>query len=331
MTGAGGGDLSASGAGKPGVAGAPRLLWAAGAELGEGPLWDDAAGRVYWLDIEGKRLHRADPDGEDRRSWKLPEHAGFAALTERRGTLLLGLQSGLHLFAPDAVPAGQEVGADALEFLARPDPDGPDIRPNDAAVDGAGRLWFGTMQTSEREGAGALHMMGPDAACRCVAQGWTIPNGPALPADGSRLYWTDSHRRSVFAFDHDDAGGASLRGQRLFLRLREEEKGVPDGMAADAEGCLWIAHNGGGRLVRYAPDGAALEQVALPCPAVSSCAFGGQDLSTLFVTTARKGAGDRRDAEACGALFAVSTRTRGLPAGRLRLDRWHGGGAAAAR
>ncbi len=305
------------------VAGAPRLLWPAGAELGEGPLWDDRAALIYWLDIEGRRLHRTDAAGGARRSWELPARVGCAALTERPGLLLLGLESGLHLFRPDAAKA--DAGG-VLDFLARPDPHGPEIRPNDGAVDVAGRLWFGTMALSQREGAGALHRLGPEGRCRCLETGWTIPNGPAFSPDGARLYWADSGRRCVFAFELGPDG--EPRDGRAFLRLAEAEPGVPDGMAVDAEGCLWVALNGGGRVARYAADGRCLGEVALPTPAVSSCAFGGEGLATLFVTTARQGAEAGGDPDTAGALFAVPTRTRGLPAGRLRLGRWGAPGGA---
>jgi xylono-1,5-lactonase len=296
------------------VAGPPRLLWPAGAELGEGPLWDESAGAIWWLDIEGRRLHRADAQGGSRRSWEMPGRIGCLALTaDPGGRLLLGLESGLHLFAPEAGPEG-------LEALARPAPWPAGCRPNDGKVDARGRFWFGTMDTGEREGGGALHRLDPDGTCRLIEGGWTIPNGPVLSPNGARLLWADSHRRCVFAFALGADGKA--RNQGVFLRFSEDAPGVPDGMAMDAEGCLWITHNGGGRLTRHAADGRLLEVVPLPARAVSSCAFGGPGLATLFVTTARQGAG-AGEAEAAGALFAIPTATRGLPPGRLRLDRWN--------
>ena len=296
------------------VAGPPRLLWPAGAELGEGPLWDMQAGVVWWLDIAGRRLLRADAAGGARHGWAMPGRIGCLALTaDPGGRLLLGLESGLRLFAPDAGPEG-------LEALAQPAPWPAGCRPNDGTVDARGRLWFGTMDIAGGEGGGALYRLDPDGSCRLIEGGWTIPNGPAISPDGARLFWTDSRRRCVFAFDLGADGEA--RNRRVFLRFSEDGPGVPDGMAMDAEGCLWIAHNGGGRLTRHAADGRLLEAVPLPTRAVSSCAFGGPGLATLFVTTARQGAG-AGEADMAGALFAVPTATRGPPPGRLRLDRWN--------
>jgi sugar lactone lactonase YvrE len=173
------------------------------------------------------------------------------------------------------------------------------------------------MTLSQREGGGALHRLGPGGRCHCFAQGWTIPNGPAITPDGTKLYWADSHRRCVFTLD---IGADGRPGEPdPFLCLPEAEKGVPDGMALDAEGCLWVALNGGGRIRRFGPDGRPLSDVLFSTPAVSSCTFGGEGLSTLFVTTARHGAGAARETDASGALFAVQTRVRGIPAREFPL------------
>lgn len=283
---------------------APRLLWPADARLGEGPLWDPDARRIFWLDIEGRRLFRCDAEGDDRRTWTMPARIGFAVLTDRPGTLLLGLQDGLHLFRPD--------GGVAPELLIRPEGFGDATRPNDATVDAAGRLWFGTMHLAEQEGAGALHCVDPVRGHRCVARGWTIPNGPAATPDARALLWADSHRRRVFRLALDDDGG--LASEQVFLELGAEEAGVPDGMAFDTEGCLWVAVNGGGRVLRIAPDGSRRGALTLPAPSVSSCRFGGEDLGTLFVTTMTG-----------GGLYAAAPGLRGVPAHRFPLSRWHAG------
>ena len=295
-------------------AGAPRLLWPAGAELGEGPLWDDRAHALYWIDVVGPRLHRNDATGAARRSWELPDRIGFVAMTERPDRLLLGLESGLYLLAPDAGDQGR------LERISEADAWPQGSRPNDGKVDADGRLWFGTMDTAQREGAGALYRLDRERRCRCMERGWTVPNGPAFSPAYARLYWSDSRQRTVFAFDFQPGGQPADR--RVFLRFADDEPGLPDGMAVDAEGCLWVAHNGGGCIGRYSPGGQPLGRVTLPARAVSSCAFGGLDLATLFVTTARQGAGPDDPPDACGALFAVSTTAKGIPAGRLALDGW---------
>ncbi|MBV8578839.1 MAG: SMP-30/gluconolactonase/LRE family protein, partial [Acetobacteraceae bacterium] len=260
----------------------------------------------------GPRLHRCDATGQARQSWDLPDKIGFIALTQRPERLLLGLESGLHLFAPDSGEAG------GLRRVSETNAWPPRTRPNDGKVDRSGRLWFGTMETDQRPGAGALYRFDRNGRCRSLEQGWTIPNGPAFSPDHARLYWGDSARRTVFAFDfHPDA---EPKNPRVFLRFADNEPGVPDGMAADTEGCLWVAHNGGGCIARYSPGGQCMGRVPFPARAVSSCAFGGIEMSTLFVTTARQGAGPDDEPDACGALFAVETTAQGLPAGSLSLD-----------
>lgn len=274
-----------------------RPVWVAGAQLGEGALWDDRAGRLWWIDIKGRHLHRMNEAGGDQRSWDLPEEPGCVALTRDPASLLLGLRSGLFRFAP-------ETGG--LEFLAAPKDHPVGHRFNDGKVDPAGRFWFGTMHAEERASEGALHRLeGPGQVVRFDGP-YTVPNGPAFSPDGRVMYCADSPTGIVYAFE----GGA----RRNFLRFREED-GHPDGMTVDAEGCLWVCHWGGGRVTRFGPDGRPLGRIALPVGNVTSCAFGGADLRTLFLTTAG-GPGHGL----AGSVFAAQTAVTGLAAPAVDLD-----------
>lgn len=288
-----------------------RLIWAAGARLGEGALWDDRLARLWWVDVEGRRLHRTDAAGGDRASWDLPHRPGHVALTDDPDQVILGLQPGLFLYAPRT---------GRLDPLAVPEGHTAAHRLNDGKVDGAGRLWFGTMDTGERTGAGALFRLERPGRCLRLDGPFAVPNGPAFFPEGGRMYLADSPTRRIHAMEIEE--GRPVR-RREFLRFAEAE-GYPDGMTVDAEGCLWVAHWEGGRVSRFAPDGARLGGIALPVPRVTSCAFGGAGLQTLFVTTAG-GQGSPGVAPE-GGLFAVETATRGLPAGRVRLGQEVGPG-----
>lgn len=279
---------------------APRLLWAAGARLGEGALWDDRLARLWWVDIDGCRLHRMDEAGGDRRSWTLPEPVGHVALTADPGQVILGLASGHVLF---------DWRDEHRAALAKPAGLTPRHRLNDGKVDGQGRLWFGTMQREGAPGEGALHRLDRDGT-GCILAGLAVPNGPAFAPDGRSMMLADSPARTVWAFELED--GRPVR-RREVLRLAEPE-GYPDGMTMDAEGCLLLAHWEGGRVSRVAPDGRRLGSVALPTPRVTSCAFGGADMRTLFVTTA---GGPGRDGEGpAGGVFALRLAVAGRPANR---------------
>jgi D-xylonolactonase len=288
------------------MSGPPRLLWAAGARLGEGALWDDRIARLWWIDVEGRRLHRMDEAGGDRATWDLPQVPGHVALTDDPERLILGLQPGHVLFEPRQ---------GRLEALAVPQGHSPQHRLNDGKVDPAGRLWFGTMHAAEHAAEGALHRLGHGPEAPRVAGPFTIPNGPAFTADGAVMYLADSPARLVLAFDIRD--GHPTR-RREFLRL-DEVAGYPDGMTVDAEGGLWVAHWDGGRVTRFAPDGSPTCSIGLPVARVTSCTFGGADLHTLFVTTA--GGSGHPDAGSAGGVFAIRTTAGGLRAGRVPLGR----------
>lgn len=281
-----------------------RLIWAAGARLGEGALWDDRLARLWWVDVEGRRLHRTDAVGDDRATWDLPHRLGFVALTEDPECLILGLQPGLFLYVPRT---------GRLDPLAVPEGHAAAHRLNDGKVDDAGRLWFGTMGIDEHPGSGALHRLERPGKCLRLDGVFTVPNGPAFSPDGDRMYLSDSPARRIHVIDLED--GRPIR-RREFLRFADDE-GYPDGITVDAEGCLWVAHWDGGRVSRSTPDGTRLEEVALPVTRVTSCAFGGEGMRTLFITTAGGSGSSGKALE--GGLFAAVTTTRGLPAGRARL------------
>ncbi|MBL6455600.1 SMP-30/gluconolactonase/LRE family protein [Belnapia sp. T6] len=274
-------------------------VWVAGARLGEGALWDDRAGRLWWVDIQGRRLHRMDEAGGDRRSWDLPQEPGCAALAKDPAALLLGLRSGVFRFAP-------ETGR--LDFLAAPEGHRASHRLNDGKIDRSGRFWFGTMHAEELPSEGALYRLeGPGRVLHFDGP-YTVPNGPAFSPDGRILYCADSPTGIVHAFE----GSA----RREFLRFREAD-GHPDGMTVDAEGCLWVCHWGGSRVSRFRTDGQLLGRIELPVENVTSCAFGGADLRTLFITTA--GGSGVPGPGLAGSVFAARTAVHGLAAGRAML------------
>lgn len=280
--------------------GKAHLVWAAGARLGEGALWDDRTGELWWVDIQGCRLHRMGEAGHDRRSWDLPQEPGCLALTDDPARIITGLRTGLFIFDPET---------EHLEFLAAPEGHSARHRLNDGKVDPGGRLWLGTMHVDEHPSEGALHRLdGPRQLTR-VDGPYTVPNGPAFAPDGRVMYCADSPARTIYSFE---LGGSTMR-RREFVRFAGDE-GYPDGMTTDAAGCLWVAHWGGGSVSRFGPDGSRLARIEVPAENVTSCAFGGADMQTLFITTAG-GSGTPDDGTA-GGVYAARTGVSGLPAGR---------------
>lgn len=289
------------------IVSAPHCIWPVGATLAEGPVWHAAERAFYFVDIKGRRLHRCNEDGADRLSWQAPGEIGFA-LPMADGDFICGLPGKLARFT----------AAGNFDTVLEIEAQQPGNRCNDGYVDPAGRLWFGTMDNGETAPSGALYRL--DArGLQAMDGGIVITNGPCHSPDGKTFYHTDTLGRVVYAYDCAPDG--SLSGKREFVRYAHGAPGHPDGSAVDAEGHVWIALFGGSRIERYAPDGTLAATVAMPCPNITKVAFGGADLRTVFVTTARKGMSEAALAAhpLAGGVFTFRVDTPGLP--QHRFDR----------
>ena len=249
------------------------------------------------------RVVRFDPATGDQRTWPAPAPVGFVFPTSA-GWLIAGLKTGLHRFNP-------ETGNFTLLHVV--EPHAPNNRLNDGFVDSHGFLWFGSMDDNEEEPSGALYQLG-DAGCVTRDPGYVVTNGPAESPDGRVLYHTDTLAGIIYAFDRAQTG--SLSNKRIFVRL-PQGGGYPDGPCVDVEGCLWTGVFGGWGLQRYSPAGELLQTVRLPCSAVTKAAFAGEDLKTLYITTAHVAlnADERKQQPLAGGLFRVRVEVPGLPQG----------------
>ena len=287
--------------------GAPHCIWPAGAELGEGPCWSVAQQSLYWVDILNRTLHRhamnaPNAPTRQQRSWTFDEEISAVAERANGQGLLVSMRHGFAFFDP---VTGH------LEHVARPEHHLPENRFNDGKCDQAGRFWAGSMHFGCSEPTGSLYRLDCDLRCARIDSNYTIANGPAWSLDQKSFYHNDSARRHVYVFDFDPSTG-ELANKRLFLEFAGEE-GVPDGMTTDAEGGLWIAHWGAGKLTRHAADGSVTDIIRLPCSQVTSCVFGGADLRTMFITTAAVGLDPEQRAREplAGGLFAVEMAVSG--------------------
>ena len=285
-----------------------RCLWPASAELGEGGLWSVARQCLFWVDILSRQIHRLDPATGARQSWTLDEEV--SALAERRGGdgLAIALRRGPAFWNPDQP-------AEPPRYLCQPEPERSGNRFNDARCDAAGRWWMGSMDFGCALPTGALYRVAADGAWARMDEGFAVTNGPTWLHQGRTLLFNDTVNGQVLAYDSDPDTG-EIGGRRLWLQFAPED-GVPDGMTTDALGRVWICHWGGGCVTCHDPDTAQeLARVRLPVSQVTSCSFGGPDLSTLFITSARvglDGAALAREPLA-GGLFAVRPGVAGLPA-----------------
>jgi len=278
------------------------------ATLGEGPVWDDTEGVLYWVDITAGEIHGFDPHTGEDATRKAGRPIGAVGL-RTGGGLVLALEDGFGL------TAGFEAPIETVATIGSEPPGA--LRMNDGAVDPGGRFWAGTMAYELTEGASSLYRLDPDRSVHVMLENVTISNGIAWSRDGRTMYYIDSAGGGVDTFAFDPETGRIDHRRRLLTI--PESVGMPDGLTIDADGCLWVCLWQGWSIHRYRPDGTLDRIVELPVAQVTSCAFGGDDLSELFVTTAREDLTEEALAvqELAGSIFRVTPGVRGLPVDRF--------------
>jgi len=275
------------------------------AELGESTLWDPAAGALWWIDILSNRIHRHTPATGENTTWDTPEAPGCLGL-RAKGGLVLTMANGFHFFDPDT---------GRFEAIADPERHLPETRFNDGKVDRQGRFWSGTMfdvPGRPAEYAGALYRMDADLSIHRMIEGVACANGLAWSPDSRTMYFADSHRRQVDAYDVDPATG-NIENRRTFIDLTGSD-GVPDGATVDAQGCYWLTLAFAGTVCRYDPDGQLMQTIMLPTDIPTCCEFGGKALDILYVTTAvlKRPAQDLTGQQHPGGVFAIDVGVKGL-------------------
>ncbi|MED5620800.1 SMP-30/gluconolactonase/LRE family protein [Ideonella sp. BN130291] len=260
----------------------PHPLPVSPALLGESPFWHPQEQVLYWCDIPGFKLHRYDPARNLHDEWAFDTDVGCCAPL-LGGGLVLALRSGLWRLDPASGRRNQ---------LLKAPYDTAALRFNDGKADPQGRFWVGTLHDA-REFKGALYRLEAHRL-EPVLDEVAVSNGLAWSPDARTLYWADTKRHTVYAFDHEVTDG-SVSNRRVFASFpqRQPEQdlsaygGRPDGAAVDVEGCYWVAMFEGARLLRLSPQGEVLREVKLPVQCPTMPCFGGADLKTLFITSGR--------------------------------------------
>jgi sugar lactone lactonase YvrE len=290
------------------VGNAPSPIWQLEAELGEGPVWVERDQALWFVDIKKQQVHRYDPASGAKKSWNSPEPIGFI-LPSDGGGFVAGLQSGLYKF---------DDSSGRFDLVVEVEKDLPNNRLNDGVVDPAGRLWFGTMDNSERAKSGAFYCFEQGRLTRTQLDGIAITNGPAVSPDGTLLYYVDTLKGTIDVADiHRDG---TLDNPRAFVRI-DPKDGHPDGPTIDSNGDLWISLYAGWEARRYSPAGELVERVRFPVANITKLAFGGEGLRTAFATTARQQLSPEVIAKQplIGSLFEFRVTVPGVPCPLVRL------------
>ncbi len=286
----------------------PEQVCTVGATLGEGPVWVGREAALWFVDIKQRRIHRFDPATAGLHSWDAPAQVGWV-LPADDGSMVAGLQDGLYRFEPET---GAFLPLDDVEA------DQPGNRLNDAGTDHKGRIWFGSMDDRERGPTGRFYCFDRGRVADTGLAPVSITNGPTLSPDGRLLYHTDTLGGLISVCDVDDDG--SLGPAREFARIMPDI-GYPDGPTVDSAGNVWTGIFAGWRARCYAPDGALLREVSFPVANITKLAFGGDDLRTVYATTAQLHLKpDDLAAQAqAGDLFAFRADVPGVPVTPVRL------------
>lgn len=271
--------------------------------LGESPRWDAATGKLLWVDIEARAVHVFDPPAGDDRSIPLGNRVGAVA-PMRTGGVLVALADRLAVL---------DLEDESVRTLVEI-PHGPGVRLNDGVCDPAGRLWVGSTALDFAPGAGALYRYSSDGGLDRMLDEVTISNGLGWSTDGGTMYYIDSMAYRVDAFDYDLATGA-ISERRPFAVI-ERGAGIPDGLAVDDEGGVWVALWGRAAIRRYSPEGELERVLAVPAHNVTACCFGGGDGRSLYVTSASVDLSEekRRELPLAGSVFVAEAGVSGPPA-----------------
>ena len=279
-----------------------QLLFEVHCALGEGPLWHPRENRLYWVDITAQDIYRTNSALTDVERFHFQTPIGAFGFREGGG-LILAAGQGFAFW---------KVGNSGPEFLWNPEPNHrPEVRMNDGKVDPAGRFWAGNIDTDQSKAA--LYRVDPDGSQQTLLHQIGISNGLGWSPDRRTMYYTDSLRYVIYAFDYDLETG-QIDNQRPFIQLPKDDQGiVPDGLCVDTEGFIWSAHWNGWRVVRYSPNGEPVQTVDVPVQRPTSCCFGGKGNNQLFITSSRADLTEEQlnKQPYAGNVFVVETDTQG--------------------
>ena len=277
-------------------------------ELGEGPFWDSKRSRLHWVDIIGKKIISQNLDGSNIHALEVDGNPGCVVLSDE-GTMVAGVDNQISSF---------DGGGNLLKVLADTN-EGSGLRFNDGKCDPSGRFWVGSMDRKEKNKLGSLYSWNNEEGLVNREQGITVSNGMGWSPDNSLFYYIDSPTREVSVYDFDLPTG-SIKNKRKFISFSEED-GFPDGMTIDADGRLWVAFWGGSKIMCIDAQSKRVEEVIqFPVSKITSCAFGGEQMDQLFVTSAKVQVSEV-DEPMAGKTFVIELGITGIPSYQVIISK----------
>jgi len=275
--------------------------------LGEGPTWHAAKQTFFWVDILNGRLHNWVPSTQTHRSWVFEKLIGCVCVCQS-GQLIIALSDEVILFDP-------EQGVPSIKHLCPLDDDRPDNRANDGKVDPWGRLFVGSMHKDAAENSGRLTCIDQNGHKTIIEENIGISNTLAWSKDKTKFYFADSTKQTIWEYPLDGNGMPIVADKKEFVKT-DIEGGAPDGSSIDANDNLWNAQWNNSRIQCFSSKGQVIDELMLPVPLTTSCCFGGDDLTTIYVTTAKVGLPSDvlEDKPECGQVFEVKTNIKGQAA-----------------
>lgn len=274
-------------------------------ELGEGAIWNTRTGELLWINITGKILNFYNPKTENNKEMFTGQIIGTVVATET-GKVLVALQNGIYNFNPDT---------GTKKLIIDPEENLPNNRFNDGKCDPAGRFWVGTMSTQNEKKAGALYRLDADSSIHKMIEDVSISNGIVWSLDKTKMYYIDTPTQKVVVYDYNNESG-NISNVKVAIEI-SNDLGSPDGMTIDEEGNLWIALWGGSAVGCWNPEsGELLRTIEIPAKNVTSCAFGDDDLGTLYITSACIATTDEdlRKYPNAGGVFRIRPGVKGVEA-----------------
>lgn len=265
-----------------------------GTVLGEGPVWDYRSNLLRWVDIPNGLIHTYHPKSKSNWTFSIGQMVGAVAPCDN-GDLLLAMQNGFGFYNPRT---------NQLTPIANPEENQPLNRFNDGKCDPAGRFWAGTMAMQPpRTEVGSFYRLGSDLKVKKMLSNAIISNGLAWTKKANKMYYIDTGHSKIWSFNYDLTTG-NISNQQIFKTF---ETDYPDGMTIDEDDNLWVAFYLGGKVVCFdSKTGKKITQIDVPALCITSCTFGGENLDTLYITSAAK-KGDKLG----GALFSVKPGVKG--------------------